>query len=86
MSGDGDEARIVPLRPASKGQGQGKGGGARCPICRKPAQPDHAPFCSARCTEIDLGRWLKGMYRVPTDEVPTDGASAEGPFSDEEER
>ena len=82
MSGDKDEARIVPLRRA----GKGKGGGARCPICRKPALPDHAPFCSARCAEVDLGRWLKGMYRVPTDEAPTDGALAEGPLSDEEER
>lgn len=39
-----------------------------CPICGKPAQERHRPFCSRRCAEIDLGRWLKGIYRVPTEE------------------
>jgi uncharacterized protein len=41
-----------------------------CPICGKPAEPQHRPFCSARCAQIDLGRWLKGNYRIPTDEPP----------------
>lgn len=44
-----------------------------CPICGKSAHPRHQPFCSARCANIDLGRWLKGNYRVETDETP-DGA------------
>jgi endogenous inhibitor of DNA gyrase (YacG/DUF329 family) len=44
----------------------------RCPICGKPATTQHQPFCSARCTQIDLGRWLKGSYSVPTDEPPED--------------
>ncbi|NDV01745.1 DNA gyrase inhibitor YacG [Pseudoroseicyclus tamaricis] len=43
-----------------------------CPICGKKTDPDHRPFCSDRCREIDLGRWLKGTYRVPTQETPTD--------------
>jgi endogenous inhibitor of DNA gyrase (YacG/DUF329 family) len=43
-----------------------------CPICRKPATTRHQPFCSARCTQIDLGRWLKGNYRVETDEPAED--------------
>ncbi len=42
----------------------------RCPICGKPASERHQPFCSARCTNIDLGRWLDGNYRVATDEAP----------------
>jgi endogenous inhibitor of DNA gyrase (YacG/DUF329 family) len=46
-----------------------------CPICGKPAQAKHRPFCSARCATIDLGRWLKGDYRIPTDEVPEDAPS-----------
>jgi endogenous inhibitor of DNA gyrase (YacG/DUF329 family) len=46
---------------------------AKCPICGKPAGPAHRPFCSKRCADIDLGRWLKDSYRVPTDERPTDG-------------
>jgi uncharacterized protein len=44
----------------------------RCPICGKPATIKHRPFCSARCAQIDLGRWLKGNYRIPTDEGPDD--------------
>ncbi|HET7594381.1 MAG TPA: DNA gyrase inhibitor YacG [Stellaceae bacterium] len=44
--------------------------GRRCPICGKPAQAKHGAFCSARCQMIDLGRWLKGDYRVPTHEAP----------------
>lgn len=43
---------------------------SRCPICQKQSVPDHRPFCSARCKTIDLGRWLGGDYRVPTDEEP----------------
>jgi uncharacterized protein len=42
----------------------------RCPICGKPASIRHTPFCSARCAQIDLGRWLKGNYRIETDEPP----------------
>jgi endogenous inhibitor of DNA gyrase (YacG/DUF329 family) len=37
----------------------------RCPICRKPASPATRPFCSARCADIDLGRWLTEQYVVP---------------------
>lgn len=44
----------------------------RCPICGKPATPKHRPFCSARCAQIDLGRWLKGTYRIETAETPDD--------------
>jgi endogenous inhibitor of DNA gyrase (YacG/DUF329 family) len=44
-----------------------------CPICGKPADPKHRPFCSPRCQTIDLGRWLKGDYRIPTNEGPEDG-------------
>jgi uncharacterized protein len=41
-----------------------------CPICGKRATPRSRPFCSPRCAQIDLGRWLKGGYRIPTDETP----------------
>jgi len=44
-----------------------------CPICGKPAVPQNRPFCSARCAQIDLGRWLKGTYRIPTEEAPDEG-------------
>jgi hypothetical protein len=49
--------------------------GALCPICGKPAVAAHRPFCSPRCRNVDLGRWLKGQYYVETDEVPGDGSA-----------
>lgn len=42
----------------------------RCPICGQTGAADHRPFCSARCKQVDLGRWLGGAYRVPTEEAP----------------
>lgn len=37
-----------------------------CPICGKPAQDARLrPFCSARCADVDLGRWFTDAYRVP---------------------
>lgn len=36
-----------------------------CPVCGKPATPEARPFCSGRCADIDLGRWLTGQYRIP---------------------
>jgi len=38
-----------------------------CPICGKKAVEAYRPFCSKRCADIDLGRWLSGSYRVPAD-------------------
>jgi uncharacterized protein len=42
---------------------------ALCPSCRKPSPPrsrnPSAPFCSPRCRQVDLGRWLGEEYRVP---------------------
>jgi endogenous inhibitor of DNA gyrase (YacG/DUF329 family) len=43
---------------------------AACPVCGKPAEEKYRPFCSKRCADIDLGRWLKESYRVPSDESP----------------
>lgn len=42
--------------------------GRRCPICSKPATTEHRPFCSKRCAQIDLGRWLGEVYRAPAEE------------------
>lgn len=36
-----------------------------CPVCGRPSVPDHRPFCSDRCRQVDLGRWLKGDYVIP---------------------
>ena len=40
-----------------------------CPICGKPAVARFKPFCSARCADIDLGRWLKGSYVIPGEAI-----------------
>ena len=45
---------------------------APCPICGKPAEPAYRPFCSGRCADVDLHRWLKGSYAIPAEE-PEDG-------------
>ncbi len=37
----------------------------RCPVCRRPAVQEMRPFCSKRCADVDLHRWLGGVYRVP---------------------
>ena len=48
---------------------------AKCPICAKPTVQTYRPFCSKRCADLDLGKWLGEGYRIPTEEVPgTDGS------------
>ncbi len=47
-----------------------------CPICNKPATPEHKPFCSRRCAEVDLGRWMTNSYTLP-DTTPEDEAEDE---------
>lgn len=47
-----------------------------CPVCGKPVQPEYRPFCSKRCADVDLHRWLKGSYAIPVsdeDDHPDDG-------------
>jgi len=54
--------------------------GARCPICTAPAELAFRPFCSRRCADVDLSRWLRGAYAVPghadTDEDGDDASVA----------
>lgn len=40
----------------------------KCPICKKPTDPEFTPFCSDRCKQVDLHRWMEGVYRIPTEE------------------
>lgn len=49
-----------------------------CPVCDKPVEPEgrFRPFCSARCRQVDLGRWLAGDYAIPGD--PVEPTSDEG--------
>ena len=59
---------------------------APCPLCGKLSVQQFRPFCSKRCADVDLNRWLSGVYSVPVkpeeDEdgiVPSDKPDAEKP-------
>jgi endogenous inhibitor of DNA gyrase (YacG/DUF329 family) len=41
-----------------------------CPICGKPAVEAFKPFCSKRCADVDLNRWLSGTYVIPAKDEP----------------
>ena len=49
---------------------------ASCPICKKEvaprAQNPSFPFCSSRCKQVDLGKWLNEEYTVPAVDSPDD--------------
>jgi uncharacterized protein len=54
----GEGARVVPLyRPR------------KCAICGKPTVRAYHPFCSKRCADLDLGKWLSGSYAIPAVEA-----------------
>jgi hypothetical protein len=54
-----------------------------CPICGKPATELYRPFCSSRCADVDLNRWLTGAYsiegEVPVDEEDDESSPREKP-------
>ena len=37
-----------------------------CPLCGNPTMRAYRPFCSRRCADIDLGRWMTGGYSLPS--------------------
>ena len=37
-----------------------------CPICADETDEKYRPFCSRRCADVDLGKWLTGAYAVPS--------------------
>jgi endogenous inhibitor of DNA gyrase (YacG/DUF329 family) len=54
---------------------------SRCPICREPTERSFRPFCSKRCRDVDLARWLGGTYAIPGAE-PADGELPEDTAAD----
>ena len=56
-----DPVRLRPKRP--------------CPVCGKPFQQKYHPFCSNRCAQVDLHRWLGGTYTISADEKDDDQGS-----------
>lgn len=65
-------------KKASEAAGNKKSG--KCPICGKPAEQRYRPFCSQRCQQIDLGRWLGETYRIAADQTP--GSPSSDPDED----
>ncbi|MGG7564594.1 DNA gyrase inhibitor YacG [Rhodovulum sp. DZ06] len=43
-----------------------------CPMCKAPTDAKYRPFCSRRCADLDLSRWLRGSYRIETEEPAED--------------
>jgi uncharacterized protein len=48
------------MKPDAIGSARGK-----CPICGRLSAPGYRPFCSRRCADVDLARWLSGAYAIP---------------------
>jgi endogenous inhibitor of DNA gyrase (YacG/DUF329 family) len=63
----------------------------RCPICKSPLDGREdalrfRPFCSKRCADVDLGRWLRGAYAIPAEEADggePEASEAEGGETDD---
>ena len=66
--------KVVPLRPTRP-----------CPICGKPSSQQHHPFCSGRCQDIDLNRWLSGAYVIPARPEEEEAGEAETATPPEDE-
>jgi endogenous inhibitor of DNA gyrase (YacG/DUF329 family) len=62
-----DGGKLVRLRPPRA-----------CPICGKPSVRGAWPFCSTRCADVDLNRWLSGQYRIPAAPDDDEAAGEEG--------
>jgi endogenous inhibitor of DNA gyrase (YacG/DUF329 family) len=56
-----------------------------CPLCGKPAQEHYRPFCSKRCADVDLNRWLGGVYAIPAGSADED-EDGEAPEQEREPR
>lgn len=63
-----DADNVAPLRPKRA-----------CPECGKPSVRESYPFCSTRCKNIDLNRWLTGSYVIPGDPLADDADDYDRP-------
>ena len=57
---------------------------AACPICGKPSDAKFRPFCSRRCADVDLARWLRGAYVIPDRAESEDGDEGAAPGSEQQ--
>jgi uncharacterized protein len=54
MAEDPEKSKVVALRPNRP-----------CPECKRESSREFWPFCSRRCKEVDMNRWLSGAYAIP---------------------
>lgn len=60
-------SNVAPLRKARP-----------CPECGRPSIRESYPFCSERCRNLDLSRWLTGSYAIPVTEDETESDDEDG--------
>lgn len=53
---------------------------ASCPICKKTSNENFLPFCSSHCKNVDLLKWLKEEYYIPSPSSETSVPSEEEDF------
>ncbi|MCK9908532.1 DNA gyrase inhibitor YacG [Microbacteriaceae bacterium K1510] len=58
----------------------------RCPICGKARDEAFRPFCSKRCADVDLNRWLSGVYAIPVKDDDEDEDGTRPADNDNDER
>lgn len=61
-----DQVKVTPLRARHP-----------CPECGRPSTRESYPFCSPRCKDLDLNRWLSGRYVIPATEEEADGSGGD---------
>jgi endogenous inhibitor of DNA gyrase (YacG/DUF329 family) len=71
----------MPAQPADAGSGK-PAKPAKCPICGRPSDDKYRPFCSRRCADVDLSRWLRGAYAIPDKAGSEDGGEGSDKGSD----
>jgi uncharacterized protein len=52
-----------------------------CPVCGRAVDAKYKPFCSRRCADVDLARWLNGSYAIPVTDDEGDASSDDLPES-----
>lgn len=57
-----------------------------CPICHRKSAAEYRPFCSKRCADIDLARWLGGGYAIPSDDPEDMEEAAEAALREEQRK
>jgi uncharacterized protein len=51
-----------------------------CPVCGRIVDAKYKPFCSRRCSDVDLARWLNGSYAIPVTDEEDDTSSDDTPI------